>query len=397
MKSFNEIKTQDNSYIANTYARFDVAFAGGKNAHFTDESGKDYIDLGSGIGTNSLGVADDEWAAAVSKQAATLAHCSNLYYNPVTSELAEKLCKASGMKKVFFGNSGAEANECAIKTARKYSFDKYGADAQRNKILTLRNSFHGRTVTTLAATGQDVFHNYFFPFTEGFLFAAPDLDEIKAVIENDDKICAVMLETIQGEGGVLPLEDKFLTDLCDYVHSKDILLIVDEIQTGIARTGKFLSFMHSGICPDIVTLAKGLAGGLPIGGCMFNEKTEKTLGFSDHGATFGGNLVSCAGANVVVDRVTADGFCDEVTKKGEYIRAKLYELLGDEIVAIRGRGLMLGIDFKSKTAKEIVAEGLKNGVVMLTAKQSVRLLPPLTITYGEIDEALGRLAAVFNK
>ena len=395
MKSFDAIKKQDNEFIANTYSRFDVSFVSGKNARFIDESGKDYIDFGSGIGTNSLGIANAEWAEAVSLQAATMQHCSNLYYNPVTAALAEKLCGASGMKKVFFGNSGAEANECAIKTARKYSFDKYGAAACRNKIITLVNSFHGRTVTTLSATGQDVFHNYFFPFTDGFVFCSPDIDAIKNTVKEDGHVCAVMLETIQGEGGVLPLEDEFLRELETFAKSEDILLIVDEIQTGIARTGRFLSYMHSGISPDIVTLAKGLGGGLPIGACLFNGKTEKVLSFGDHGSTFGGNPVSCAGANVVLDKVTANGFCEEVAKKGEYIKMKLKEKLGEEITEIRGRGLMLGIDFRSKTAKEIVSEGLKNGVVMLTAKKSVRLLPPLTITYDEIDEGINRLVSVF--
>ncbi len=395
MSSFNDIKKQDNDFIANTYARFDVAFVSGKNARFTDESGKEYIDFGSGIGTNSLGIANDEWAAAVSSQASRMQHCSNLYYNPVTAKLAEKLCRTAGMKKVFFANSGAEANECAIKAARKYSFDKYGADACRNKIITLKNSFHGRTVTTLSATGQDVFHNYFFPFTDGFLFCAPDMDEIKNTVTSDGHVCAVMFETIQGEGGVLPLDDGFLRDLSAYAAKEDILLIVDEIQTGIARTGTFLSYMHSGISPDIVTLAKGLGGGLPIGACLFNEKTEKVLSFGDHGSTFGGNPVSCAGACVVLDKVTANGFCGEVEKKGEYIKAKLFEKIGGEISEIRGRGLMLGIDFKSKPAKQIVAEALKKGVVMLTAKQSVRLLPPLTITYEDIDEGIEKLASIF--
>ncbi len=395
MSSFNEIKKQDNDYIANTYARFDVAFVSGKNARFTDESGKEYIDFGSGIGTNSLGIANDEWVSAVSLQASRMQHCSNLYYNPVTACLAEKLCKTTGMKKVFFGNSGAEANECAIKTARKYSFDKYGQNSCRNKIITLRNSFHGRTVTTLSATGQDVFHNYFFPFTDGFLFCSPDMDEIKNTVLSDGHVCAVMLETIQGEGGVLPLDDGFLRDLAAFAAENDILVIVDEIQTGIARTGRFLSYMHSGIAPDLVTLAKGLGGGLPIGACLFNEKTEKVLSFGDHGSTFGGNPVSCAGANVVMDTVTSDGFCEEVEKKGEYIRAKLIEKLGSEISQIRGRGRMLGIDFKSKPAKQIVAEALKKGVVMLTAKQSVRLLPPLTVTYEDIDEGIEKLASIF--
>ena len=395
MSTFNDIKKQDIDFIANTYARFDVAFVSGKNARFIDESGKEYIDFGSGIGTNSLGIANDAWAEAVSLQASRMQHCSNLYYNPVTAKLAEKLCRTTGMKKVFFANSGAEANECGIKTARKYSFDKYGADACRNKIITLKNSFHGRTVTTLSATGQDVFHNYFFPFTDGFLFCAPDMDEIKNTVMSDGHVCAVMFETIQGEGGVLPLDDGFLRDLSAFAAKEDILLIVDEIQTGIARTGRFLSYMHSGISPDIVTLAKGLGGGLPIGACLFNEKTEKVLSFGDHGSTFGGNPVSCAGACVVLDKVTSDGFCGEVEKKGEYIKAKLFEKLGDEITEIRGRGLMLGIDFKSKPAKQIVAEALKKGVVMLTAKQSVRLLPPLTITYEDIDEGIEKLASIF--
>ena len=392
--NFNDVKMQDDTYIAHTYARFPVAFCEGKGARLYDVEGKEYIDFGSGIGTNALGYGYGDWVSAVSAQAGKLSHCSNLYYNPVTSSLSEKLCKITGMKNVFFGNSGAEANECAIKTARKYSFDKYGRESERYNIISIKNSFHGRTVTTLAATGQDVFHNYFFPFTEGFLYSSPDMDEIKNLVESNGKVCAVIVEVIQGEGGVYPLKTEFLKALETYLKSRDILLIADEIQTGIGRTGKFLASMHAGIRPDIVTLAKGLAGGLPIGACLFGEKTEKTLSYSDHGSTFGGNLVSCAAANVVVDKVSDESFLASVSEKGEYLKNKLISVFGDKIKDIRGNGLMLGVEFVGNEAKNIASNGIKNGVAVLTAKSAVRFLPPLTITVEEIDEGVKRLAEV---
>ncbi len=388
--TFEEIKAQDKEYIMNTYGRFDVAFVGGKGSTLYDEKGDSYIDLGSGIGTSALGANDEKWREAVSKQANTLAHISNLYYNPVTSELAEKLCKITGMKNVFFGNSGAEANECAIKIARKYSFEKYGSESGRNKILTLKNSFHGRTVTTLSATGQDVFHNYFFPFTEGFIFEEAN-EKALDILKNDDKICGVLMELIQGEGGVFVLDKEFVETVEKISNEKDIVFMIDEVQTGVGRTGTFLACQQYGIKPDVVTLAKGLGGGLPIGAALCGEKTCKVLGASDHGSTFGGNTVSCAGALAVLERLLDDGVLAEVHSKGEYIRSKLTETFGDKIKEIRGLGMMLGIDFDGPTSKEIAVAGIANGVAVLTAKSAVRLLPPLTITTAEIDEGIARL------
>ena len=389
-KTFEEIKNQDKEYIMNTSGRFDVAFVGGKGSTLYDESGLDYIDFGSGIGTSALGANDEKWSAAVSKQANTLAHISNLYYNPVTSALAEKLCSATGMKNVFFGNSGAEANECAIKIARKYSFDKYGAESGRNKILTLKNSFHGRTVTTLAATGQDVFHNYFFPFTDGFVFEEAN-EKALEIIKNDGSICGILMELVQGEGGVFVLDQGFVSEVVRLAEEKDIVLMIDEVQTGVGRTGTFLACQQYGIKPDVVTLAKGLGGGLPIGAALCGEKTCKVLGASDHGSTFGGNTVSCAGALTVLERLIDDGVLAEVKTKGEYIRAKLTESFGDKIKEIRGLGMMLGIDFVGPTSKEIAVAGISNRVAVLTAKSAVRLLPPLTISEAEIDEGIARL------
>ncbi len=388
--TFEEIRSQDKEFIMNTYGRFDVAFVGGKGSTLYNEKGDSYIDFGSGIGTSALGANDEKWSAAVSKQANTLAHISNLYYNPVTSELAEKLCKVTGMKNVFFGNSGAEANECAIKIARKYSFEKYGAESGRNKILTLKNSFHGRTVTTLAATGQDVFHNYFFPFTEGFIFEEANEKAIE-ILKNDDKICGVLMELVQGEGGVFVLDKEFVETVEKIAHEKDIVFMIDEVQTGVGRTGTFLACEQYGIKPDVVTLAKGLGGGLPIGAALCGEKTCKVLGASDHGSTFGGNTVSCAGALAVLERLLDDGVLAQVSEKGAYIRAKLTETFGDKIKEIRGLGMMLGIDFDGPTSKEIAVAGIANGVAVLTAKSAVRLLPPLTITTAEIDEGVARL------
>ncbi len=388
--TFEEIRSQDKEFIMNTYGRFDVAFVGGKGSTLYNENGDSYIDFGSGIGTSALGANDEKWSAAVAKQANTLAHISNLYYNPVTSELAERLCKVTGMKNVFFGNSGAEANECAIKIARKYSFEKYGAESGRNKILTLKNSFHGRTVTTLAATGQDVFHNYFFPFTEGFIFEEANEKAID-ILKNDDKICGVLMELVQGEGGVFVLDKEFVETVEKIAHEKDIVFMIDEVQTGVGRTGTFLACEQYGIKPDVVTLAKGLGGGLPIGAALCGEKTCKVLGASDHGSTFGGNTVSCAGALAVLERLLDDGVLAQVSEKGAYIRAKLTETFGDKIKEIRGLGMMLGIDFDGPTSKEIAVAGIANGVAVLTAKSAVRLLPPLTITTAEIDEGIARL------
>ena len=304
-----KIKELDNENIMHTYGRYDVCLTKGKGVYAYDDNGKKYIDVSSGIGVNSLGYCDDGWVKAVSEQAGTIQHISNYYYNKVAGVLAEKLTKATGLSKVFFGNSGAEANECAIKVARKYSFDKYGRG--RDRIITLVNSFHGRTIATLSATGQDVFHNYFFPFVDGFDNAiANDIESLKNTIT--DKTCAVMLETVQGEGGVNILDSEYLQQVRKICDEKDILLIVDEVQTGVCRTGKLYGYMHSGIKPDVVTSAKGLGGGLPIGICMVNDKLKDVMGPSTHGTTFGSNPVVCAGANYIIDTVNTPEFIEEI-------------------------------------------------------------------------------------
>ena len=304
-------KEKDLKYIMRTYGRYDVALVRGKGAVAWDEDGKKYIDVSSGIGVNSLGYCDDGWIAAVTRQASTVQHVSNYFYNEQPANLAEKLCEYTGMAKVCFGNSGAEANECAIKVARKYSFDKYGEG--RSDIITLCNSFHGRTVTTLSATGQDVFHNYFFPFTEGFKYVeADDISALKAAA--DEKTCAVMLELIQGEGGVNILDREYVRQLVDFCGERDILVIIDEVQTGAGRTGKLFAFENYGVKPDLATVAKGLGGGLPIGVCMCSEKLRDVMSPSTHGTTFGANPVVCAGANYVFDTLTAEGFLDGVNE-----------------------------------------------------------------------------------
>ena len=376
-------KEKDLKYIMHTYGRYDVALKSGKGATAYDEDGKKYIDVSSGIGVNSLGYCEDGWAEAVSNQAKTIQHMSNYFYSEQASNLAEKLCTLTGLSKVCFGNSGAEANECAIKIARKYSFDKYGAD--RNEIITLRDSFHGRTVTTLSATGQDVFHNFFFPFTQGFKYVqANDLELIKSEI--NDKTCAVMLEVIQGEGGVNILDKTYVQSLVKLCNEKDILVIIDEVQTGIGRTGKLFAFENYGISPDLVTVAKGLGGGLPIGLCMCNEKLKDVMTPSTHGTTFGANPVVCAGANYVLDKVADENFLAEINKKGEYLEEKLLKL--DKVKAVRRMGLMVGIELESGDAHDIAVKCVENGLLIITAKTLLRMLPPFVITYEEIDEAI---------
>lgn len=384
-----------NEHIMPTYGRFDVVLESGENRKAVDENGKEYIDFGSGIGTNSLGFCDDEWAEAVSKQAHSIQHTSNYYYTKVSADFAEKLTTSAGYSKIFFGNSGAEANECAIKLARKYSFDKYGRG--RHNIVTLFNSFHGRTLCTLSATGQEVFHNYFFPFAEGFINTPANDTEslIKTLEENKDTICAVMFECVQGEGGVVPLDKDFVNAIIKECKTRDILTICDEVQTGVGRTGKFLACEHYNVKPDIVTLAKGLAGGVPIGVCMANEKCCDVLSKGMHGSTFGGNPISCAGGNVVLDRVLSDGFLDEVADKGEYLKSKLCEF--DEVEGVDGLGLMLGIRLKTKNAAEVCKECIDSGLLVLTAKEKLRLLPPLNITKDEIDKGLSILKNILDK
>lgn len=376
-------KEKDLKYIMHTYGRYDVALKSGKGAIAYDENGKKYIDVSSGIGVNSLGYCNDGWVEAVAKQAGTIQHMSNYFYSEQSSNLAEKLCTLTGLSKVCFGNSGAEANECAIKIARKYSFDKYGEG--RNEIITLKNSFHGRTVTTLSATGQDVFHNYFFPFTEGFSYVeAGDMNALKNTANKNT--CAVMLELIQGEGGVNILDTSYVQSLVKFCNENDILVIVDEVQTGVGRTGKLFAFENYEILPDLVTVAKGIGGGLPIGLCMCGEKLKDVMSPSTHGTTFGANPVVCAGANYVLDTITADGFLDEVNKKGAYIEEKVSKF--ENVKNVRRMGLMIGIEFENGNAHDIAVKCVENGLLIITAKDLLRMLPPLVITYDEIDEAL---------
>ena len=379
---FNDIKAKDNNYIANTYARFDLDIVKGKGAYCESSDGIEYLDFTSGIGVNSLGFCDRKWCKAVSEQAKTLNHISNLYYTTPSIQLAEKLCDITNCNNVFFANSGAEANECAIKTARKYSQDKYSVD--RYEIITLVNSFHGRTITNLAATGQDVFHSKFTPLTTGFNYAlANNIDDVISKI--NDKTCAIMIEIVQGEGGVNSLDKKFLLQLNDLCKSKDLLLIVDEVQTGVGRTGEFLASTHYNIFPDIVTLAKGLGGGLPIGATLFYEKCKDVLQYSDHGSTFGANPIACAGANVVMDRLT-NRFLKSVTKKSKYLVKQLKKI--DGVKSVSGLGLMIGVEFNDFTAKEILMECINQKVLFLTAKDKLRMLPPLIINQKQIDIAL---------
>lgn len=381
-----------NSHVAQSYGRYPLAMKKGQGRRCVDESGKEYIDLGSGIGVNSLGFCDEKWADAVCSQVRSLQHNSNYYYTEVQAEFAEKLCNATGYASVFFGNSGAEANECAIKTARKYSFDKYGRG--RHNIITLVNSFHGRTMATLSATGQDVFHNYFFPFLEGFInVRANDIDDLKAKL--DDTVCAVMMEYVQGEGGVNALEQEFVDAVYSLCAEKDVLVIADEIQTGVGRTATLLAGDVFGKKADITTLAKGIAGGIPMGACLFSEKCSGVLTPGTHGSTFGGNPIACAGGLVVLERVTGDGFLEGVGKKADYIRSKL-EKCG-EVEAVSGIGLMIGIALKTKKAADAAREAFERGVLVLTAKEKIRLLPPLNISYEEIDSGLNILINILEE
>lgn len=367
----------------NTYGRFNVELKSGKGIYAYDENGKKYIDVASGIGVNSLGYCNSGWVDAIAKQAGTIQHTSNLYYNEQPANLAEKLCSLTGLAKACFGNSGAEANECAIKVARKYSFDKYGKE--RNRIITLKNSFHGRTVTTLSATGQDVFHNYFFPFTEGFDFVEPNsIDSLKNAVT--DKTCAVMLEVIQGESGVNILDKDYVKALSEYCAKKDILVIVDEVQTGVGRTGALFGYQNYEVKPDLITIAKGIGGGLPIGICMCNDKLKDVMTPSTHGSTFAANPVVCAGANYIIDIVSKKEFLDDVNEKGKYLEEKLLAL--SEVNNVRRMGLMIGIELKNDNAAQIAAKCVENGLLIITAKKVLRMLPPLVITKQEIDEAV---------
>jgi len=377
----------DKEYVAGTYGRFPVELKNGKGALVYDTDGKEYIDLGTGIAVNTFGYADDEWIAAVTKQMNALQHTSNLFYTEPCAKLAELLCEKTGMKKVFFSNSGAEANECAIKTARRYSFLKYGEG--RSTIVTLKNSFHGRTVTTLAATGQDTFHTEFGPFTEGFVYAeANNTAEVIALVK-EHNCCAVMMEPVQGEGGVMKLDDTFVKEVYDFCSKNDVLLICDEVQTGNGRTGSLYAYQQFGITPDIVSTAKGLGGGLPIGATMLGEKVKDTLTPGSHGSTFGGNPIACAGAFSIISRID-DELLAAVRSKSEYIFNELGNAEG--IKSVSGMGLMIGLETE-KDAKEIVAACREKGVLVLTAKTKVRLLPPLNIP----DELLSKAVDIIKE
>ena len=382
-----DIKNLDHSYIAQTYGRYDLAITDGTADGFVGD-GRDYIDFGSGIAVNTFGASEAGWVEAVCAQAKKLSHTSNYFYTEPQSRLAETLCTRTGLKRVFFSNSGAEANECAIKAARKYSHDKYGDG--RATILTLENSFHGRTITTLSATGQTVFHTDFMPFTPGFAhIRANDIAALAGALTAD--VCAVMMEPVQGEGGVLPLEAGYLAAVRKLCDERDILLILDEVQTGNGRTGTLYAFEQFGILPDILSTAKGLAGGLPLGATLFGEKVENTLGKSKHGSTFGGNPICCAASNYVLSRLD-DDFLGEVKAKAAYFREKLTAMPG--VAAVSGMGLMIGITLKAGDAHDVALKCLEKGLIVLTAKDKVRLLPPLSISYADIDRGLAILAEV---
>lgn len=367
------LQSTDKKYIANTYNRFPVSIVSGKGSVVKDENGKEYIDLGSGIGVTSFGIADEIWQTAVTEQISKVQHMSNLYYTEPCTRLAEMLCEKTGMKKVFFSNSGAEANECAIKLARKYAGDKYGKD--RFTIVTLKNSFHGRTLTTLSATGQEHYHELFNPLTPGFTSVdSGDLDALKK-IHAETPVAGVLIECIQGEGGVLPIDADFIKSLNAWCNENDVLFMVDEVQTGNGRTGEFYAYMNYGVTPDVVSTAKGLAGGLPLGATLIGEKAQSVLGFGDHGSTFGGNPVCCAAAVSIVKRIDSN-LLAEVKEKNKAVFEALDGAKGVESVS--GMGLMIGIK-PVRPAAEIVKEVMDKGVLCLTAKDKVRLLPALNI------------------
>ncbi len=384
-------KELDNKYIAHSYSRFDICLTKGKGSTLYDENGKKYIDFGSGIGVTAFGICDDIWKEAVTEQLSKVQHTSNLYFTEPCAKLAELLCEKSGMENVFFSNSGAEANEGAIKFARKYSYDKYGEN--RSTIITLVDSFHGRTITTLAATGQDVFHTTFGPFTEGFKYCpANDIEALNNMITDD--VCAIMFECIQGEGGVNDLEYDFIKAIEKIADEKDILMIVDEVQTGNGRTGKYFAYEHYDIQPDIVSTAKGLAGGLPMGAVLFGKKLKDCVAPGSHGSTFGGNPIAAAGAISIVSRID-DTFLKEVSDKSKYLRDAVSDI--NNVKGISGKGFMLGIE-TTKDAGDIANECLVKGLLVLTAhKNKVRLLPALNISYKELDEGIKILKEVIEK
>ena len=378
----SDIQIKDKEYVAGTYARFPVTIKKGEGSVVFDEKGKRYIDMGSGIGVTAFGIADEEWQKAVNEQISMVQHMSNLYYTEPCARLAEMLCKKTGMKKVFFSNSGAEANECAIKVARKYAAEKKGAEY--STIITLKNSFHGRTLTTLAATGQDHYHELYQPLTAGFVHAeANSFDDVKRLCE-ENKVAGILIECIQGEGGVNVLDADFVKKTADYALQNDIVMMVDEVQTGNGRTGEMYAYMNYGIKPDVVTTAKGLGGGLPIGAAILGEKVQNVLGFGDHGSTYGGNPVCCAAACSIVSRID-DKLLSEVKEKSKFIFDTMKGAKGIE--GVSGMGLMIGIKTE-KPASDIVKKCIELGVLCLTAKDKVRLLPALNIPMDVLSEAV---------
>ncbi len=389
--SYNELKSNDEKYVVGNYARFDLCIDHGKKSTCYDLEGNEYIDFTTGIGVNSLGFCDDGWVMAVTKQAAALNHVSNLYYTSPGTDLAKLLSARTGCDKVFFANSGAEANEGAIKAARKYSFDKYGKD--RNVIITLNGSFHGRTVTTLAATGQDAYHDFFFPFTEGFVHIEPnDTAALDAALGKD--VCAVMLEFVQGEGGVRKLSDEFVKEVAKLCAERDILLIADEVQTGVGRTGTFLASEQFGVTPDITTLAKGLGGGLPIGAILFNEKTGGVLTPGTHGTTYGANPIACAAAYYTVNTIDT-ALMNEVKVKSGYIRARLEKM--KNVIVVDGLGMMVGFEVSDQfKPAELVKAAMEKGLLLLTAKDRVRLLPALNIPKASLERGMDILAELLK-
>ena len=387
--SFEELKNKDSQYIANTYNRFSADMERGEGATLYSEDGKKYVDFGSGIAVNSFGINDEEWKTAVITQINRIQHASNLYYTRPQAELAELLCERTGAKKVFFSNSGAEANECAIKVARKYSYDKYGEG--RFRIVTLKNSFHGRTMATLSATGQDAMHHYFMPFLDGFDYAEPTFAGVRE--KCSDKTCAVLLELVQGEGGVRALDEEEVKKIEKFCKKQDILLMIDEVQTGNGRTGSLYAYMHYGIEPDVVSTAKGLAGGLPLGATMLFDKCKGVFGAGDHGSTFGGNPIACAGALSILKRIDKDLLL-EVQGKSAYLFTHLGRI--KNVISVTGMGLMIGLE-TTKSAREIAEKCLERGLIVLTAKNKVRLLPPLNIKKEEMDFCIKILNEVISE
>lgn len=374
------IKQTDERYVAHTYKRFDIAIVKGEGCLCYDDSGKEYIDMTSGIGVNAFGYSDPVWAQVVADQAKLLQHTSNLYYTAPCAELAEILCTRTGMKKVFFSNSGAEANECAVKLARKYAADHKGAEYYN--IITLNKSFHGRTLTTLAATGQDAFHEKFTPLTEGFLYAEPnDVEGLEKLVK-ENKVAGILIETVQGEGGVNALTPDFVKAVERICHENDVVFMVDEVQTGNGRTGKLYSYMHFGVQPDVVSTAKGLAAGLPMGATLMGDKVADVLSYGDHGSTFGGNPVCAAAAISVLSRLD-DAFLAQVAEKGAYIKSRIEEAG----FAVSGLGLMIGITTK-KPVSEVLSACMEKGVLCLSAKEKLRLLPPLNIPTEQLEKAV---------